>query len=82
MFRKFSLVYLKKKIRIHCKQASIDKKFSLHGYRHCFVTNLKKAGLSNEQIALWTGHKSLQTLQLYTHMIPDDIRDKVMEVKL
>lgn len=82
VFRKYSLVYLKQKIKTHCIQASITENFSLHGYRHCFVTNLKKAGLTNEQIALWTGHKTPDTLQLYTHMIPDDIRDKIMDVKL
>jgi len=82
LFRKYSLVYLKKKIKIHCKQASINKNFSLHGFRHAFITNCKKIGMSNENIALWTGHKNPATLNIYNRMIPDDVRDKIMEVKL
>lgn len=82
LFREYSLSYLKKQIKEHCKQASITKNFSLHGFRHCFITNCKKSGMSNENIALWTGHKNPVTLNIYNRMIPDDIRDKIMEVKL
>lgn len=82
LFRKYSLSYLKKKIKQHTKQASIDKNFSLHGYRHAFVTNCKKAGMSNEDIAKWTGHKRPSTLNIYDRMVPDDIRDKIEKVKL
>lgn len=81
LFRKYSLSYLKKKIKIHCNQASIEKNFSLHGFRHCFVTNCKKKGMSNEDIALWTGHKNPETLNTYNQMVPDDVREKIMDIK-
>jgi integrase len=82
LFRKYSLIYLKKKIKIHAKQASIDKNVSLHSFRHYFVTQCKKAGITNEQIATWTGHTQPSSLNTYTHLVPDDVRDKIMKVDL
>jgi len=82
LFRKYSLIYLKKQIKKHCKQASITKNFSLHGFRHCFVTNCKKIGMTNEEISLWTGHKNPATLNIYNRMVPDDVKDKIMKVEL
>lgn len=82
IFRKYSLAYLKKIIKTHIKQAGITKNFSLHGFRHYFVTQCKREGLSNEDIALWTGHVRLDTLNTYNRLVPKDIEKKIMEVKL
>lgn len=82
LFRKYSLIYLKKKIKDHCKQASIEKNFSLHGFRHYFVTQMKRAGVPNEEIALWTGHKTPSTLNIYNRMLPKDVEAKIMDVEL
>lgn len=82
LFRKYSLSYLKKKIKKDCKQASIEKKFSLHGFRHYFITQCKRAGLTNEEIGLWTGHKNVATLNIYNRMLPKDVEDKILNVEL
>ena len=82
LFRKYSLVYLKKKIKTHCKQAQITKKFSLHGFRHYFISMCKKEGMSNEDIAKWTGHLDPNTLNIYNQLTPDDVRDKIESIDL
>lgn len=82
LFREYSLVYLKKIIKVHTKQAKINKNFTLHGFRHYFVTRCRLAGMSNEEIALWTGHVRPDTLNIYTHITPQQIVDKIKKVDL
>jgi len=82
LFREKSLIYLKKQIKVHVKKAEIKKNFSLHGFRHYFVTQMKRAGMSNEKIALWTGHVRPETLNIYNRMVPKDIEDEINNVTL
>jgi integrase len=82
IFRKWSLVFLKKQIKKHCEQASIKKNFSLHGFRHYFITQCKRKGMSNEKIALWTGHKNPSSLNTYNRMIPEDVIKDIENVDL
>lgn len=82
LFREKSLIQLKKKVKAHAKKAGITKNFSLHGFRHFFVTRCKMSGMSNDQIALWTGHVRPDTLNIYTHITPQDIVDKIRKVDL
>lgn len=82
IFRKYSLPYLKKKIKRDCKRASINKNFSLHGFRHYFISMCKKQGLSNDQVAKWTGHTSTQTIDIYNQLVPEDVREKIEGVEL
>ena len=46
-----------------------DKKITLHLLRHSIATHLLQAGMKLENIALFLGHKSLDSTQLYTHII-------------
>lgn len=82
LFREKSLIFIKKKIKKHIKQAGITKNFSLHGFRHYFITQCKRAGMTNEQIALWTGHKRPETLNIYNRMVPKEIEDKILDIEL
>ena len=82
LFREYTQVYLKKIIKKHCKRAGIKKNFSLHGFRHYFVTQCKRSGMKNEEIALWTGHKNPATLNLYNRMVPKDVEAKILAVEL
>jgi len=82
LFREYSLVYLKKKIKQHIIQASVKKNFSLHGFRHYFITQCKIAGMSNEDIAKWTGHKNLETLTHYDRRVSKDVENKILNVEL
>lgn len=82
MFREVPLVTLKKKIKEHAKLAGIKKNFSLHGFRHYFITRCKIAGMSNEDIAKWTGHVLPSTLNIYDSRVPNDVRSKIEDVEL
>lgn len=45
------------------------KKLTLHILRHSIATHLLQNGMSIESIALFLGHSSLESTQLYTHLI-------------
>ena len=45
------------------------KRISLHVLRHSIATHLLQNGMSIENIALFLGHSSLDTTQIYTHLI-------------
>jgi len=46
-----------------------QKDFSLHTLRHSIATHLLTAGMSLEKIARFLGHGSLESTQIYTHLI-------------
>ena len=45
-----------------------EKSFGLHILRHSIATQLLQDGMSLENIALFLGHKSIETTQKYTHI--------------
>lgn len=45
------------------------KKLTLHILRHSIATHLLQNGMSIENIALFLGHSSLESTQVYTHII-------------
>jgi integrase/recombinase XerD len=51
------------------KLTNIDKKITLHILRHSIATHLLQAGMSIESIALFLGHSSLESTQIYTHLL-------------
>jgi integrase/recombinase XerD len=50
------------------KLTDINKKITLHILRHSIATHLLQAGMSIESIALFLGHSSLESTQIYTHL--------------
>jgi integrase/recombinase XerD len=46
-----------------------NKNIGLHSLRHSIATHLLQAGMSLEKIARFLGHSSLESTQLYTHLI-------------
>lgn len=82
LFREYSISYLKKAIKRHMAAARITKRFSLHGFRHYFITRMKMAGLTDDELILWTGHSNTQTLRIYDHRAPKDVEDKILKVDL
>lgn len=54
--------------KIACK-ADIMTPLSLHSLRHSIATHLLENGLALEKIALFLGHSSLESTQIYTHFL-------------
>jgi integrase/recombinase XerD len=53
-----------------CNDENIKaKRLSLHVLRHSIATHLLQNGMNIENIALFLGHSSLDTTQIYTHLI-------------
>jgi integrase len=82
LFREYSLSYLKKAVKKHCKNAGITKNFSLHGFRAYFITACKRNSISDSDIAKWTGHVSPMSINAYNRMVPKEIEGKILEVDL
>jgi len=61
--------------RLHSLQKICDnpqikgKRITLHILRHSIATHLLQNGMSIENIALFLGHSSLDSTQIYTHLI-------------
>ncbi len=50
-------------------KANINKNISLHNLRHSIATHLIQAGMSLEQIGVFLGHRSLDSTQIYAHIV-------------
>lgn len=50
-------------------KAKIDKPCGLHSLRHSIATHLLASGMSLEKIARFLGHQTLDTTQIYTHIL-------------
>ncbi|HKK63088.1 MAG TPA: tyrosine-type recombinase/integrase [Bacteroidales bacterium] len=49
-----------------------QKSFGLHILRHSIATHLLQDGMRLENIALFLGHKSIETTQKYTHLVREE----------
>jgi integrase/recombinase XerD len=60
---------LKKMIQNSGVQSMMNKKIGIHSLRHSIASHLLENGVSLKKIALFLGHKSLESTQIYTHLI-------------
>jgi integrase/recombinase XerD len=51
------------------EKSGIEKHFSTHNLRHSIATHLLQSGMSIEDIAKFLGHSSLESTQIYTHIV-------------
>jgi integrase/recombinase XerD len=59
-----------KELQNLCENDTIkSKRITLHILRHSIATHLLQNGMSIENIALFLGHSSLESTQIYTHLI-------------
>ena len=52
-------------------KAGIDKVAGLHTLRHSIATHLLQSGMKLAQIKRFLGHSSLESTQIYTHLLND-----------
>ena len=65
-FDKGTMVYYFREI---VKYAELDSGTGLHTLRHSIATHLLQNGMKVEQISKFLGHSSLNSTQIYTHLI-------------
>ncbi len=56
-------------LKIILKASEINKPIGLHTLRHSIATHLLQNGMSIEQISKFLGHSTLESTQVYTHLI-------------
>jgi integrase/recombinase XerD len=64
-----SMYYYIKNLR---SVSGLNRDFGLHTLRHSIATHLLQNGMSIEQIARFLGHSTLDSTQVYTHLINND----------
>jgi integrase len=57
------------------------KEFRFHDLRHEAVSRLVEAGLSDQEVAAISGHKSMQMLKRYTHLRAEDLVARLDEMR-
>lgn len=50
-------------------QSGVDHTTGLHTLRHSIATHLLKGGMSLENVSRFLGHRSLESTQIYTHLV-------------
>ncbi len=58
------------------EKAGIEKKAGLHTLRHSIATHLLQSGMGLEEIAQFLGHSSLESTQIYTHIVSKIEKDE------
>lgn len=49
------------------------KRFTLHSFRHAYATHLLQGGARLWEVSLLLGHKSIESTQIYTHILPVEL---------
>ena len=69
---------LGRNIRNAAKKAGIQKKISSHIFRHSYATHLLQNGVDLRSIQELLGHKSVETTMIYTHVVAELNKGKVL----
>jgi integrase/recombinase XerD len=57
------------RLALMCRRAELNKHITLHALRHSIATHLLQSGMDIEAIAKFLGHASLDSTQIYTHIV-------------
>jgi len=57
------------------RKGRISQSLTSHALRHAFATHLLRNGAPVQDVSEMLGHASLQTTQLYTHLVPMDLKE-------
>jgi integrase len=63
-----------------CKSIGLQD-FVFHGTRHEGISRLVESGLSDQEVASISGHKSMQMLKRYTHLRAEDLVAKLDNIQ-
>ena len=69
---------LGRNIKIAAQKANLNKRVTSHIFRHSYATHLLQAGIDLRSIQELLGHKSVETTMIYTHVVSEMNKSKVM----
>jgi len=61
--------------RRYLQKTGIARPMSLHGLRHTCASDMVRAGVHLTKIQKFLGHTSVKTTEIYTHVLPEDLRE-------
>ncbi len=69
---------LGRNIKVAAQKANLNKRVTSHIFRHSYATHLLQAGIDLRSIQELLGHKSVETTMIYTHVVSEMNKTKVM----
>jgi len=69
---------LGRNIKIASQKANLNKRVTSHIFRHSYATHLLQAGIDLRSIQELLGHKSVETTMIYTHVVSEMNKAKLV----
>ncbi len=69
---------LGRNIKIAAQKSKLNKRVTSHIFRHSYATHLLQAGIDLRSIQELLGHKSVETNMIYTHVVNELNKSKVI----
>jgi len=65
-------------IKVASQKANLNKRVTSHVFRHSYATHLLQAGIDLRSIQELLGHKSVETTMIYTHVVSEMNKAKLI----
>ena len=69
---------LGRNIKVAAQKANLNKRVTSHIFRHSYATHLLQAGVDLRSIQELLGHKSVETTMIYTHVVSEINKNKIV----